>query len=501
MPRSFKELPKKGNNSGTTIVLLLCPSNFQARHSIIGQALDMANSPTLRLLLGLLITLAAVAGFSSYTLFQLDKLRNLQTDTIDLNRHDSLLLVRVQGDINTIGLKLRDMRDMTGGPETQAIAQIREDLNRLRADLQESIDEEEKLDPVTRQADQHAELIKTLREFWQNSDDVFAAAKQGHAGIVKVLATTNLFARQEALAARVSKLLERNNEAEERADQKVAVIYDRVGRDIYAFLTATILAILITSLYLIYSNREIFDRMESLSRQRRILAARMISLQEEVLRSVSRELHDEFGQILTAVGTMLARAERKGLPPDSPFRAEVSEVREIVHNTLEKMRSLSQMLHPAVIDDYGLVKGLEWYADVFTKQAGIVTKVTIQGNPIRITGQPATHCFRIVQEALNNAAKHSGTKSALVEVIFSAETLTLKVKDFGRGIPQSKKPDKRGLGLIAMRERAELVGGKLDIRSDEGEGTTVTLDMPLDQTKRIFETGEEELTEAVGSKR
>jgi hypothetical protein len=150
--------------------------------------------------MGLLITLAAVAGFSSYTLFQLDRLRKLQTDTIDLNRHDSLLLVRVQGDINTIGLKLRDMRDMSDGPETLAIARIRDDLNRVRADLQESIEEEEKFNPVTRHAGQHAGLIRALKEFWQNSDDVFAAARQGHAGIVSVLASTNLFARQEELA-------------------------------------------------------------------------------------------------------------------------------------------------------------------------------------------------------------------------------------------------------------------------------------------------------------
>jgi signal transduction histidine kinase len=462
----------------------------------------MTKSPTLRLLLGLLITLAAVAGFSSYTLFQLDRLRKLQTDTIDLNRHDSLLLVRVQGDINTIGLKLRDMRDMTNGPETQAIAQIREDLNRLRADLQDAIEEEEKFDPVTRQADQHAELIKTLKEFWRNSDDVFAAGKEGRAGIVRVLASTNLFERQEALATRVSKLLERNNAAEERADEKVASIYERVGRDIYAFLTATILAILITSLYLIYSNREIFDKMESLSSQRRILAARLIDLQEEVLRSVSRELHDEFGQILTAVGAMLSRAERKGLPPDSPFRTELSEVREIVHNTIEKMRSLSQMLHPAVIDDDGLVKGLEWYADVFTKQTGIDTKVVIHGQPVRIIGQPATHCFRIVQEALNNAAKHSGSKIAVVDMTFGGTSLTLKVKDFGRGIAPSKKPSQRGLGLIAMRERAELLGGRLDLHSDEGEGTTLTLDIPLGQSRRVPKNGEEErLEEIISSKR
>jgi signal transduction histidine kinase len=464
---------------------------------MIGQAPEMSNSPTLRLLLGLLITLAAVAGFSSYTLFQLDRLRRLQTDTIDLNRHDSLLLVRVQGDINTIGLKLRDMRDMSGA-ESESLVQAHDELDRLRADLQDGIEEEEKIDPLTRQGDQHAELIRALKEFWRNFDDVFASAKQGHASIVRVLASTNLFARQEKLAAHVSRLLERNNLAEERADEKVAAIYDGVGRDIYAFLTATILAILITSLYLIYSNREIFDKIESLSQQRRILAARLITLQEEVLRSISRELHDEFGQILTAVGAMLARAERKGLPPDSPFRTELSEVREIVHNTIEKMRSLSQILHPAIIDDDGLAKGLEWYADVFTKQTGIQTTVLTHGVPIRITGQPASNAFRIVQEALNNAAKHSGSKTALIDMTFTPTILTLLIKDFGRGLPQTKKPEQKGLGFIAMRERAELLGGTLDIHSDPGEGTALKLNIPLDQTKKAEKIGEEiKLTESM----
>lgn len=464
---------------------------------MIGQAPEMSNSPTLRLLLGLLITLAAVAGFSSYTLFQLDRLRRLQTDTIDLNRHDSLLLVRVQGDINTIGLKLRDMRDRSGA-ESESLVQAHDELDRLRADLQDGIEEEEKIDPLTRQGDHHAELIRALKEFWRNFDDVFASAKQGHASIVRVLASTNLFARQEKLAAHVSRLLERNNLAEERADEKIAAIYDGVGRDIYAFLTATILAILITSLYLIYSNREIFDKIESLSQQRRILAARLITLQEEVLRSVSRELHDEFGQILTAVGAMLARAERKGLPPDSPFRTELSEVREIVHNTIEKMRSLSQMLHPAIIDDDGLAKGLEWYADVFTKQTGIQTTVLTHGVPIRITGQPASNAFRIVQEALNNAAKHSGSKTALIDMTFTHTTLTLLIKDFGRGLPQTKKPEQKGLGFIAMRERAELLGGTLDIHSDPGEGTALKLTIPLDQTKKAEKLGEEiKLTESM----
>jgi signal transduction histidine kinase len=436
----------------------------------------MIKSPTLRLLLGLLVTLAAVAGFSSYTLKQLDGLEALQTQTIDLNRHDSLLLLRVESDLNMIGLRLRDM---TRRPLKEDIGEFRDEIDRLHADLQDAIEEEEKLTPATRRADQHAELIRALKEFWQSSDAVFAAANAGHKAAARVLASTTLFRQQSALAARVSHLLERNNEAERWADQKVASIYEGVERDLYAFLAATIVAIVLTSLYLIYSNRRTFDRMESLSRQRRILAARLITVQEEVLRSVSRELHDEFGQILTAVGAMLARAERKGLPPDSLFRTEVSEVREITHNALEKVRSLSQMLHPSVIDDYGLVKGIEWYTDVFQKQTGIEAHASIVGRPVRITGQPAIHCFRIVQEALNNAAKHSGTKAAEVEMIFSERSLAVNVKDFGKGLPQTRKPARRGLGFIAMRERAELLGGSLELSSVLDKGTTVSVRMPL----------------------
>jgi signal transduction histidine kinase len=195
---------------------------------------------------------------------------------------------------------------------------------------------------------------------------------------------------------------------------------------------------------------------------------------------------------------MLARAERKGLPPDSPFRTELSEVREIVHNTIEKMRSLSQILHPAIIDDDGLAKGLEWYADVFTKQTGIQTTVLTHGVPIRITGQPASNAFRIVQEALNNAAKHSGSKTALIDMTFTPTILTLLIKDFGRGLPQTKKPEQKGLGFIAMRERAELLGGTLDIHSDPGEGTALKLNIPLDQTKKAEKIGEEiKLTESM----
>jgi signal transduction histidine kinase len=435
-------------------------------------------------------------GFSWYALYQLSGLRKLQTQTIDLNRHDSLLLLRVQNDLNSVGLRLRDMTEQ---PQGVGIAAYRSDFDSLRDDLEESIEAEAKLAPVTRRAGQQAELVRALQQFWQLTDEVFEQAKQGHEAAARRLALTQLAPQQSALAARVSSLLERNNEAEERADIKVASIYEGVEGDIYAFLAATMIGIAATSLYLIYSNRRMFEQIQSLSKQRRVLAARLITVQEEVLRSVSRELHDEFGQILTAVGAMLARAERKGVPADSPLRTELSEVREITHNTLEKMRGLSQMLHPGVIDDYGLAKGLEWYSGEFERQTGIRTTTAVLGNPVRITGQPAIHAFRIVQEALNNAAKHSGTNRAEIELIFSADTLTVRVRDFGRGMIPSKKNAKPGLGLIAMRERAELLCAKLAITSVPNAGTTVSLELPLGQEDRIGEALQESSLEEVVS--
>jgi signal transduction histidine kinase len=436
----------------------------------------MTSSPTVRLLLGLLVTLAAVTGFSSYALYQLTHLRELQTEIIDLNRHDSLLLLQIQNDINRVGLKLRDM---TQAPHAAGIYTYRDQFALVKQDLTRALQNETLLTRATRPVPYRKELMAKLDQFWTTSDAVFNEAGLGHEAAARLLVSTQLSDQQSELASLVSTLLEKNTVDEERTDLKVASIYVGVERDIYAFLSATIFAIAATSLYLIYSNRKIFEKLESLSKQRRVLAAKLITVQEEVLRSVSRELHDEFGQILTAVGAMLARAERKGVPPDSPLRAELSEVREITHNTLEKMRSLSQMLHPTVLDDYGLAKGIEWYAGVFERQNGIRTSVKITGVPVRITGQPAIHCFRIVQEALTNTVKHSGSKRAEVELDFSPHILRLTVRDFGRGIVTNKKGDRPGLGLVAMRERAELLDAKLEISSEPNFGTTVALAMPL----------------------
>jgi two-component system, NarL family, sensor histidine kinase DegS len=125
--------------------------------------------------------------------------------------------------------------------------------------------------------------------------------------------------------------------------------------------------------------------------------------------------------------------------------------------------------------------------------------VFLKGEPVRITGQPAIHCFRIVQEALTNAAKHSGSKQAQVDLEFTADSLKVMVQDFGKGSPK-RKDGKPGLGLIAMQERAEILGGKLQVSSAPNLGTKISLTMPLRQEETAVETVEEDSLEEVTSR-
>jgi signal transduction histidine kinase len=436
----------------------------------------MSKSPTLRLLFGLFITVAAVTGFSAYALRQVDGLRRLQVNMIDLNRKDSLQLLRVQNDLNTIDVKLQELvRDRSQHGVDGTLQQLR----RLLRDVTQALGEEGKLRLNPRRTERRAELLRALARFEEQFDVLADAKHVRDEDRAQAVMDGLLVPRQAEMQSAVSRMLERNNETEGALDQRVSEIYNGAADDVYILLVGTIITIAVTSLYLIYSNGKLFGQLASLSHQRRVLAGRLITVQEEVLRSVSRELHDEFGQILTAVGAMLTRAERRGIPSESPLRTELSEVREITHQTLEKIRSLSQMLHPAIIDDFGLAKAVEWFTGIFERQTGIETELTVDGDAVLITGQRAIHCFRIVQEALNNAAKHSGSRKAQVSMNFSGELLEVRVTDFGVGLAPVRQRDGNGLGLIAMRERAELLNGRLQISSSPATGTTVAITLPI----------------------
>jgi len=253
-----------------------------------------------------------------------------------------------------------------------------------------------------------------------------------------------------------------------------------VQRQVYFFLGVTLLAIVLNGLSLIRWNRRLFARLAEISERRSELAQKLISTQESTLRYISRELHDEFGQILTAIGSMLRRAGSHA-PEGSTLRADLQEVLQIVQTTLESVRSLSQALHPVMLDEAGLESTLDWYIPTVERQTGIAISYEKQGEPFPVDGAAGVHIYRILQEALNNAARHSGAKQASVRLRFLSGTLELEVQDQGSGFPE--RPSRRGIGLVAMRERSELMGGKLEISRPADGGTLVHLIVPREKAE------------------
>ena len=136
------------------------------------------------------------------------------------------------------------------------------------------------------------------------------------------------------------------------------------------------------------------------------------------------------------------------------MRADLLEVREIAQGALDKVRSLSQALHPVMLEEAGLETTIEWYLPVVERQTGVGISYEKSGAPFAVGGDAAVHVYRVLQEALNNVARHSGAKQAWVRLRFDDEQLVLEIEDHGAGFAVTR--ERRGIGLVAMRERAEI---------------------------------------------
>ena len=420
-------------------------------------------------LLGLAVTLTAVVAYSWYVTHQIAGLRELQTSITERNRKDSLQLLRIQNNLNDAALSMRDMLD---NPEHYPLAAFQPQFQRIRTDLNDALQREQELAVATRTPAQRQYLGDSVSQFWNAMDEMFALARQGKERQAREEMLTSLQPRQAALSNAVARFLVANNESEQQAQQRITSIYNGVQRQAYIFLIATLAAIVLTSTLIIRSNRELFRQLSTVSQQRGELAQKLISTQESTLSYVSRELHDEFGQILTALGAMLTRAEKRN--PDSELTESLREIREVAQSALDKTRTLSQALHPVMLDESGLEQSLDWYLPTIERQTGIDISYEKSGAPFEVPRSAGVHVYRVVQEALNNIKRHSGSQRAWVRLRYLADALEVEIEDHGRGLSASSNGS-RGIGLVGMRERAQLIGAELKFTQPAEGGTLVRL--------------------------
>ena len=207
----------------------------------------------------------------------------------------------------------------------------------------------------------------------------------------------------------------------------------------------------------------------------RELAGRMMTAQDDERRRIARDLHDDLSQKLAFLAMDMGKLANK-VPSD--VAADLKPLQMRAADAAMTVRKISHQLHPSVLDDIGLEAALEQYCNEFESRTGISTQFTSNNVPDPLPKEVASSLYHIAQECLRNAAKHSESETVAVELEFNGGVLHLIVKDQGVGLREETKAE-RGIGMVAMKERANLVNGKVSIQSETGEGTEVRVEVPV----------------------
>ncbi len=232
------------------------------------------------------------------------------------------------------------------------------------------------------------------------------------------------------------------------------------------------------------SRREAEEDLRRSQRQLSDLSAHVEWAREEERRTISREIHDELGQALTALKMDLALLSSRVRGGGSGITSEALGERlramsDLTEDTIERVRRLARELRPGVLDDLGLEAAIEWQAQDFEARTGIACRVHSRLGDEKLARPLATAFFRTFQEALTNVARHAQAQGVEVGLHRTRDRLTLEVSDDGRGISEEAVAGAKSLGLLGMRERARRLGGQFAISGARGRGTTVTLSVPL----------------------
>jgi PAS domain S-box-containing protein len=256
---------------------------------------------------------------------------------------------------------------------------------------------------------------------------------------------------------------------------------------------------------LVEANNALRSNEESL----RQLSSRLLQLQDEERRRISRDLHDITGQKLAFQTIGLSQVlTQKSDVLDEESRRTLSECVALSKQVADEIRTLSYLLHPPLLDELGLASAVRWYAEGYERRTGIQVKVEIASDFGRLPADTEVTLFRVIQESLTNIHRYSGSRKAFVRLTESTNKIELQIGDFGKGIhadksgPVTGKMVRLGVGIQGMKERMRQLGGKLEINSRPNKGTVVIATLPVSDRETlnsVRENGAAESTSAPGA--
>jgi signal transduction histidine kinase len=206
------------------------------------------------------------------------------------------------------------------------------------------------------------------------------------------------------------------------------------------------------------------------------LSARLVEAQEAERRSISRELHDEVGQTLGALLVDVGQLSKLVSPEDGLLQGQITRIKSAAENAVKSIRDIALLLRPPMLDDLGLIPALEWQGREVSRRSNMEVDVHSESVSEQLPDEVKVCIYRLVQEALNNAATHAESKNAKVSVIQNSDQISVEIVDDGRGFNPQRV---RGMGILGMEERVRRLGGSLTIQSAPGKGTAVKAELPL----------------------
>jgi len=427
---------------------------------------------------GTLIVLNAVLGVS-----QARRASQIERDLISAQESYSAtqnLLAQVRVDLYRIGM---DVRDYLLDRSVDSSAELRQQLARTRVEIEANLEmlasrmpleDREPLDKLRDEVRDYIEWMDTPIQ-WPQEEKL---ARSGN--YVRAV----LLTRRKAISDLATQVESINNANLQRARNRLEAsqaefqTWLRRLTAIVLILSVLVAGLSTTWILRLEKKAELGQqRAADAERELRRLSQQLVKAQEDERRALSRELHDQVGQQVTALRVEIANLGR--IPPEErdTFTDHLKEAKSLAEQTMKTVRDLAMGLRPSILDDFGLGPAIEWQAREFARRTGVPANVEIQGSLNGLTESDRTSLFRIVQEALTNITKHASASEIRILLSATEQGVMLRVEDNGKGMdPMDARG--RGLGLVGIEERAREMGAGFSLNSQPGQGTAIEISIP-----------------------
>ena len=424
-------------------------------------------------LLGLMVVLAIRADFA---LKDIEK-RNARIRQDFLTR--DALLNQLRSNLYKSGIDIRDYLLETD--ESRAEERGRE-LQVARKEMLSALDKY-KRDMTVTEAPAFAELRKSVEDYWALLYPVVGWNLAFRLGAGDTFLREQVFPRHEQLLALADQIAAVNERQLAAGDKQVSSLFADFRYQISTTAMLTVLVglgvagVSISRILSVQHESEMQHR--EVARARRELqqfSARLVAMQEEERRRLSRELHDEVGQTMSALLVELSNLEAKIREGASDVDTPLAGVRRLAENSVGVIRNMALLLRPSMLDDLGLVPALRWQAREVSRRTRLRVKVAADGVPDDLPDEHRTCVYRVIQEALHNASRHAHAQLVRVTVLKQDDRIRVVVQDDGFGFDPRRE---KGMGILGMEERVRALGGEFHVDSRPGYGTTVSAVLPV----------------------